>query len=582
MNILKKPVAFFMLFALAAVAFSQETKNALLIANSEYGGDMRSLAQPVPEARELKAALESIGFEVTLEVNADRETMDAAFRQFKEKTEKTGGIAFFHYGGHAVQVNGVNYLIPAHTKIEDESKVRYRCVELDEIMVSMSGKYNIVILDSCRDNPFGNSRGRETRGLAAVNKRPRNKSIIIYSAESGQKAEDGIFTPVLTKEIIKKDKTIDDIFKEVTKKVQEKTKNKPIPQRPAAYTQLDDDIFLAGRSSSVKTLTGSIRINSEFAGTVFLDGENKGSIKEDGSILIEELRTGSCAIEVRSNTNTFKKKVKISAGDTVVVNIKTGSITLSSEVSGDVYLNGKYFGTVNRFIPIVLSKLLGGNYQVEVRTESQTFKKEVKVDGGETSTVSIYKQEAPAATTQPEPKEDSTSDNWFYAPGLSIGYSFSHLTVSNIASFNAHGLDLKLEPARFTRGYLDIKILYFVYSYAHTVIDSGNYEKTEKIDYHEFNFVPLKLGSNLGWFSFHVGAGLLLLWEKAAHLNLTQYESPSPKIGAVIPIDIGVNFTDFIGIYAEYKPAIIPIQSLEPFVKHSLNIGLSFYIPIYF
>ena len=127
-----------------------------------------------------------------------------------------------------------------------------------------------------------------------------------------------------------------------------------------------------------------------------------------------------------------------------------------------------------------------------------------------------------------------------------------------------------------------MKIAYFIYSYSHAVIDSGNYEQTEKIDYHEFNFVPLKLGSNLDWFSFHAGIGLSLLWENAAHLNLTLYESPSPKIGVVIPIDIGVNFTDFIGIYAEYKPAIIPIQSSEPFVKHSLNAGLSFSIPIYF
>lgn len=52
------------------------------------------------------------------------------------------------------------------------------------------------------------------------------------------------------------------------------------------------------------------------------------------------------------------------------------------------------------------------------------------------------------------------------------------------------------------------------------------------------------------------------------------------KIGVIIPMDIGIQFADFIGIYAEYKPAIMPITSYKPFVKHSLNVGFSFCIPV--
>ena len=251
-----------LLFAFSTAAFGQEAKNALLIANSDYPDEIGDLPKPIPEAEELKAALMSIGFEVTLVKDADRDTMEEALQHFKEKTEKAGGIAFFHYGGHAVQVNGINYLIPTHTDIKSQSKVRFRCIELDEIMDSMGGKSNVVILDSCRNNPFGNSRGAENRGLAAVNKKPAN-SIIIYSADSGQTAQDGVFTPILTKKIIEKDKSIYDIYKEVakevTKEVQEKTGN---PQRPAVYIQLDEgeDIFLAGRTISVKILTGSLLI----------------------------------------------------------------------------------------------------------------------------------------------------------------------------------------------------------------------------------------------------------------------------------------------------------------------------------
>ena len=187
MNHLKKLLFCCMLIALTATAtFAREARNALLIANGDYPDEIGDLPKPIPEAEELKAALKSIGFKVTLVKDADRETMEEALQQFKEKTEKAGGIAFFHYGGHAIQVNEINYLIPAHTNIKNESKVRSRGIKLDEIMESLSGEANIVVLDSCRDNPFKNSRGGGERGLAAVNKVPP-KSIIIYSAGSGEK-----------------------------------------------------------------------------------------------------------------------------------------------------------------------------------------------------------------------------------------------------------------------------------------------------------------------------------------------------------------------------------------------------------
>jgi|GEM_PF-3645398 len=112
-------------FLLPTLVFSQEVKNALLIANNDY--PIKYLPQPVPEARNLKRALESIGFNVTLVENANRESMEDALFDFKKKCEKEGGIAFFHYGGHAVQIDGVNYLLPANTRIDNISQVRFKC-----------------------------------------------------------------------------------------------------------------------------------------------------------------------------------------------------------------------------------------------------------------------------------------------------------------------------------------------------------------------------------------------------------------------------------------------------------------------
>ena len=77
------------LFFICTFAFSQEVKNALLIANGEYGNDIETLTNPIPEARGLKIALESIGFNVTIIENANREAMFDALRAFREKCEKT-------------------------------------------------------------------------------------------------------------------------------------------------------------------------------------------------------------------------------------------------------------------------------------------------------------------------------------------------------------------------------------------------------------------------------------------------------------------------------------------------------------
>lgn len=587
MNHLKKLLFCCALVLLAAASFGQEAKNALLIANGEYPKEIGELVNPKPEARALKSALESIGFSVTLVQDADREEIDQALSAFGDKTKKSGGIAFFHYGGHAVQINGTNYLIPAKTKVTAKN-IQYRCVNVNEMIESIQGSTNIIILDSCRNNPFPSEhRGTAVRGLAPVQGKStgKSKTMIVYSASDGNVAQDGIFTPALIKYIVQKNKPFNEILLDVNEEVRKKTAGEQQePQEPRVYAPIMPPIYLAGTPMNVTVGTGRINIFSEVAGDVYIDNAKKGEIKEDGELSIE-IPNGSCTIEMRSEMSTWKRTVKVDTDKTTHIRLETGNILLSSDIAGEVYINGrKYRENIREKIPLSIKRLPAGKYTIEIRDGATSFKKEVFVTERHDESVYIANSNAAEVTAKPqaESKEDPVSENWFYAPGLSIGYSFSHLTVSNIASFNAHGLDLKFEPARFAFGNFDMKIVYFVYSYSHAVIDSGNYEQTEKIDYHEFNVVPLKLGSNLDWFSFHAGIGLSLLWENAAHLNLTRYESPDPKIGVVIPIDIGVNFTDFIGMYAEYKPAVIPIQSSEPFVKHSLNVGLSFYIPIYF
>ena len=578
-----------LLFAFSTAAFGQEAKNALLIANGDYPDEIGDLPKPIPEAEELKAALESIGFAVTLVKDADKETMVKALRQFKKTVGQSHGIAFFHYGGHAIQIKRINYLIPVHTNIEDEDQVEFRCVELDEVMQSMSGKSNVVILDSCRNNPFGNSRGAENRGLAAVNKKPAN-SIIIYSADSGQTAQDGVFTPILTKKIIEKGKSIYDVYKEVakevTKEVQKKTGKS---QKPAVYIQLDEgeDIFLAGRSISVKTLTGSLLINSEYAGTVFIDGEQKSAIKEDGSILIEDLQTGSYTIEVKSDMNSFKEKVKITADNTTPISIRTGSIKLTSEVSGKVYLNGKYYQDIGSSGVILFARLLEGNYHIEVRTESQTFKQEAKVRVGEMTAVAVYKPEEPAVKPA-SPKTDTSSDNdSFYALGyygsynlgISPVYKQSGATATSQSSSGItdekpllnHGFSAGITWARFYLGSdVDFQLCMGYTFYHHSFGDD------ESIIHHEFDVFGYKVGFGSNRIKFHlIPVQLYCHWEefRYASIRRTENTTGTARFGIAPGCDLEFVISNYFSMYAAYNGRIIFSDPIG--IKHSCNIGLN-------
>ena len=232
-----------MLFA-APLANAQQ-KNALLIANARYT-NFASLATPIAEARELRDALRDIGFSVTLLEDASREGMMDAILDFEETLKRQGGIAFFHYGGHGIQVNGKNYLIPSNAEIPDERRVETRSVALDEIMASLDAagtSSNVVVLDACRNNPLPAATGRGTgRGLSVMAVRPRN-SILVYSAEAGNIAQDGLFTPALCAAIRQEGKSFQEILMEVRKRVSEKTGGAQIP---GEYNQTFEPIYLAG------------------------------------------------------------------------------------------------------------------------------------------------------------------------------------------------------------------------------------------------------------------------------------------------------------------------------------------------
>ncbi len=224
---------------------NSQTKLALLISNSQYTQFGR-LALTESDARSLANVLGSLGFKVYLVKNASREQMLQALKGFEEKLRGKNALAFFHYGGHGVQVGGKNYLIPADAEIPDELRVATRAVDLDEVIAvieSAKPKASVLVVDACRHNPLPATPTRSaTRGLAVVGRKPKN-SVIIFAAEAGNEAVDGLFTPVFAKILAaNRDKSLNQVMQKVRSEVFNRSNGS---QTPGEYNQLFEDVYLS-------------------------------------------------------------------------------------------------------------------------------------------------------------------------------------------------------------------------------------------------------------------------------------------------------------------------------------------------
>ena len=217
----------------ARIACRPERRTALVIGNSAYNAG--PLKNPVNDAADMAMALQQTGFTVILKKNAGIQEMEDAIEDFGNRL-KRGGVGFFYFAGHGVQVNGVNYLVPIGARINKETDVKYQAVDANKIldeMATANNGLNIVILDACRDNPFARSFRNAARGLAIVSSAPSG-TFISYSTSPGNVARDGEgrnspFTTALLENIKMPGLPIEQVFKRVRQKLDASTGGRQVP-----------------------------------------------------------------------------------------------------------------------------------------------------------------------------------------------------------------------------------------------------------------------------------------------------------------------------------------------------------------
>src|SRR5450755_2728499 len=157
---------------------------ALVIGNGAYQ-HATPLANPLNDAADVAKELESAGFTVIRRDNASLREMHLALREFGDRLTKTS-TGVFYFAGHGVQVRGHNYLLPVDADIAREDEVAFSAMDLGAVMEKLDSArnpVNIVILDACRDNPFGNRFQVSAKGFAQVEAPPG--TLIAFSTAPG-------------------------------------------------------------------------------------------------------------------------------------------------------------------------------------------------------------------------------------------------------------------------------------------------------------------------------------------------------------------------------------------------------------
>ena len=225
----------------AAPAGPAAPRAALVIGNAHYA-NVGALKNPANDAQDVCAALKNIGFEVSCFVDiATRAQLRAVVEDFVESLPENA-VSVVYYAGHAVQVNGGNYLIPTSARLSTVEGLPAESVSLAFLMEQLRrtpGYLTIVVLDACRNNPLAGSGQGLAPGLAQITDIP-DSTEVLYATAANESAMDGFGrNGTLTKHLLAhlhEPGSVDDLFKQVSLGVQSETAPMGHTQKPALYT----------------------------------------------------------------------------------------------------------------------------------------------------------------------------------------------------------------------------------------------------------------------------------------------------------------------------------------------------------
>lgn len=268
-----------------------QSRDALVIGNSAYQAS--PLINPANDAVDMAAVFKELGYSVhggKAHTDVTLEQMDDLLNDFTDSLPP-GAVAVYYFAGHgANDGHRQNYLIPLEANIRRESQIKHRAMSLayvaDTLRDGNADGLNVLLIDACRDRPFGHSFSRSgSRGLSRPASVPAGTFIGLAAGE-GQVAEDGLGqrNGVYTGQLIKALRgqshlPIEQLHKQVARAVYQQTSASAEPQRPVYQSDFHGE-WCFGRCGGTSQVPGpdthgrfALSISPSDARVCYHDGE---------------------------------------------------------------------------------------------------------------------------------------------------------------------------------------------------------------------------------------------------------------------------------------------------------------------
>jgi hypothetical protein len=276
-----------------AQAAQAESRVALVIGNSAYQVN-KPLNNPVNDAQAVSQMLNQAGFEVVMAFDLTRDIMKQTVEEFAARVLEKGSntVAMVYYAGHGIQADGENYLIPIDAKFSDEDDLPEQGVKLADVVAALEAtqtKARIVVVDACRNNPFGGSANDDNGGLALVD--APEGALIAYSTAPGTVAFDGLgkhspYAAAFMRTARTPNLPVEQVFKKVRLLVNDSTDKKQTPWDSARLNT--EFVFFASAEAPVAPAVVPVRVAVAELGSRPVRQAYEIAIAEDSEDYYEE------------------------------------------------------------------------------------------------------------------------------------------------------------------------------------------------------------------------------------------------------------------------------------------------------
>lgn len=245
-------------------AYTDHRKRVALVIGIANYTHAKPLKNPGADTALIASRLETMGFAVRRVSNPDLAALQAGLAAFIADAADAD-IAAIYYAGHAVQIDGANYLVPADFGAPSTDPVA-GLHPLNDLLkrLDATAKARIILLDACRDNPFVDAIRKAlgaravAAGLASIDlpafdptrlKDATYGLAVLYATQPTLKALDGKganspFAIAMDQALSNAEEEISAIVQRITRIVLIDTQGK---QRPEARLALTGPLYLVSR-----------------------------------------------------------------------------------------------------------------------------------------------------------------------------------------------------------------------------------------------------------------------------------------------------------------------------------------------